>query len=139
MGMKVNPGLLDQKTLAALKMNNAQLGGLNLNAGADSKRGNDMNPIAAGLSGFHGNNAANVVPNASVLGANPNGMGGYHQVQSNNCLQQGASNEFPERRIHDQSISIADAHEHQRLQPSVIIDDEYDEPAEQATTSDDVS
>ncbi|XP_038999440.1 heavy metal-associated isoprenylated plant protein 37-like isoform X2 [Hibiscus syriacus] len=92
MGVKVNPGLLDQKTLAALKMNNAQLGGLN--AGAEAKRGNEMNSIA-GLSGFHGNNAANVFPNASVLGANPNGLGGYHQVQSNNCLQGPSPTSFP--------------------------------------------
>ncbi|GMJ13313.1 HEAVY METAL ASSOCIATED PROTEIN 5 [Hibiscus trionum] len=93
MGMKANPGLIDQKTLAALKMNNAQLGGVNLNAGAESKRGNDINSIA-GLSGFHGT-GANVVPNASVIGANPNGVAGYHQVQSNNCLQGPSATSFP--------------------------------------------
>ncbi|KAK8655623.1 hypothetical protein V6N13_108197 [Hibiscus sabdariffa] len=93
MRMKVNPGLLDQKTLAAPKMNNAQLSGLNLNAGADPRRGNDMNSIS-GLSGFNGN-GANVVPNASVIVANPNGVGGYHQVQSNNCLQGPSATSFP--------------------------------------------
>ncbi|KAK8627572.1 hypothetical protein V6N13_135181 [Hibiscus sabdariffa] len=93
MGMKVNPGLLDQKTLAALKMNNDQLSGLNLNAGADARRGNDMNSIS-GLSGFNGN-CANVIPNASVIGADPNGVGGYHQVQSNNCLQGPSATSFP--------------------------------------------
>ncbi|KAL4361282.1 hypothetical protein GQ457_04G009030 [Hibiscus cannabinus] len=80
MGMKVGPGLLDPKTLAALKMNNAA---------AESKRGNDMNSMA-GLSSFHGN-----VPNASVVGANPNAVGGYHQVQSNNCLQGPHASSFP--------------------------------------------
>ncbi|EOY00920.1 Heavy metal transport/detoxification superfamily protein isoform 6 [Theobroma cacao] len=82
MGMKVNPGVLDQKTLAALKMNNAQLGGLNINA-AEGKRGHDINPIM-GLSGFHGNGAN--VADAAALGGNPNAVGGF-QVQSNNGLQ----------------------------------------------------
>ncbi|KAE8730110.1 AICARFT/IMPCHase bienzyme family protein [Hibiscus syriacus] len=84
MGMKINPGLLDQETLAAVKMN----------AAAEAKRGNDMNSVA-GLSGFHGI-GANVVPNAaSVLAANPNAVGGYHQVQSNNCLQGPPASSFP--------------------------------------------
>ncbi|KAE8667736.1 AICARFT/IMPCHase bienzyme family protein [Hibiscus syriacus] len=84
MGMKVNPGLYDQKTLAALKMNAAA---------AEVKHGNDMNSIP-GLSGFHGN-GANVVPNASVLAANPGAVAGYHQVQSNNCLQGPHASSFP--------------------------------------------
>ncbi|KAE8719649.1 AICARFT/IMPCHase bienzyme family protein [Hibiscus syriacus] len=84
MGMKVNPGFLDQKTLAALKMNAAA---------AEGKSGNDMNSIP-GLSGFHGN-GANVVPNASVLAANPSAVGGYHQVQSNNFLQGPPASRFP--------------------------------------------
>ncbi|KAK8529259.1 hypothetical protein V6N13_102192 [Hibiscus sabdariffa] len=93
MGMKVSPGLLDPKILAALKMNNAQLGGLSLNAAAESKRGNDMNSMA-GLSSFHGN-VPNGVPNASVVGTNPNAVRGYHQVQSNNCLQGPPASSFP--------------------------------------------
>ncbi|XP_022775673.1 heavy metal-associated isoprenylated plant protein 37-like [Durio zibethinus] len=89
MGMKVNPGLLDQKTLAALKMNNAQLvGGLNINA-TEAKRGNDINPMM-GHSGFPGN-GANV---ANSLGGNPNAVGGF-QLQSNNGLQGSSTASFP--------------------------------------------
>ncbi|XP_021292696.1 heavy metal-associated isoprenylated plant protein 37 [Herrania umbratica] len=90
MGMKVNPGVLDQKTLAALKMNNAQLGGLNINA-AEGKRGNDINSMM-GLSGFHGNGPN--VANAAALGGNPNAVGGF-QVQSNNGLQGSSAASFP--------------------------------------------
>ncbi|XVF02821.1 hypothetical protein REPUB_Repub04eG0207300 [Reevesia pubescens] len=89
-GMKVNPGLLDHKTLAALKMNNAQLGGLNINAAAaaEGKRGNAINSMM-GLSGFHGNGA-----NAAALGGNPNAIGGF-QVQSNNGLQGSSAASLP--------------------------------------------
>ncbi|XVE74724.1 hypothetical protein DITRI_Ditri12bG0040600 [Diplodiscus trichospermus] len=83
MGMKINPGMLDQKTLAALKMNSAQLGGLNMNAAAEGKRGNEINSMM-GFSGFHGNGAN--VSNAAALGGHPNAIGGF-QVQSNNGLQ----------------------------------------------------
>ncbi|XP_022726295.1 heavy metal-associated isoprenylated plant protein 37-like [Durio zibethinus] len=86
-----NPGVLDQNTLAALKMNNAQLGGLNINAAAEGKRGNDINSMM-GLSGFHGI-AANV-SNAAALGGNPNAVGGF-QVQSNNGLQGSSDVSFP--------------------------------------------
>ena len=89
MGMKVNPGLLDQKTLVALNMNNAQLGGLNINA-AEVKRAGDINSMM-GLSGFHGNGAT--VSNAAALGGNPN-VGGS-QVQSNNGLQGSSAASFP--------------------------------------------
>ncbi|XVE85385.1 hypothetical protein DITRI_Ditri17bG0086700 [Diplodiscus trichospermus] len=88
MGMKVNPGMLDQKTLAALKMNNAQLGGLNINAAAEGKRGNDISPMM-GLSSFHGNGA-----NGAALGGNPNAVGGF-QGQSNTGLQGSSAASFP--------------------------------------------
>ncbi|XWS22816.1 hypothetical protein CRYUN_Cryun29cG0068400 [Craigia yunnanensis] len=91
MGMKVNPGLLDQKTLAALKMNNAQLGDLNISAAAEGKRGNDINSMM-GLSGFHGNGSN--VANAAALGGNPNAVRGF-QVQSNNGLQGPSAASFP--------------------------------------------
>ncbi|XVE92061.1 hypothetical protein REPUB_Repub01dG0065000 [Reevesia pubescens] len=94
-GMNVNPGLLDPKTLAALKMNNAaQLGGLNINAAAEGKRGNDINSMM-GLSGFHGNgaNVSNAAA-AAALGGNPNAVGGF-QVQSNNGLQGSSAACFP--------------------------------------------
>ncbi|GKV42922.1 hypothetical protein SLEP1_g50277 [Rubroshorea leprosula] len=81
-GMKVNPGVIDQKTMAALKMNNVHLGGGNINA-AEGKMGNDVGSMM-GLAGFHGNGIN--VPNAAALGANPNGVGGY-QVQSGNGYQ----------------------------------------------------
>ncbi|XVF43655.1 hypothetical protein PTKIN_Ptkin02bG0058100 [Pterospermum kingtungense] len=91
MGMKINPGVLDQKTLAALKMNNPQLGGLNINAAPEGKRANDINSMMMGLSGFHGNGANNVSNAAAALGGNSNAVGGF-QVQSNNGLQgQGSS------------------------------------------------
>ncbi|XVF85331.1 hypothetical protein PTKIN_Ptkin17bG0109200 [Pterospermum kingtungense] len=94
MGMKVNPGLLDEKTLAALKMSNAQLGGLNINAAvADAKKGNDISSIV-GLSGFHGN-GGNVANAAAALGGNiPNAVGGF-QVQSNNGVQGSSAPSFP--------------------------------------------
>lgn len=82
MGMKINPGLLDQKTLAALKMNNPQLSGLNINAAAasDGKRANEINSMM----GFHGNGGANNVSNAAAYGG--------FQVQPNNgLLHQGSS------------------------------------------------
>ncbi|XWS34517.1 hypothetical protein CRYUN_Cryun21dG0045000 [Craigia yunnanensis] len=88
MGMKVNPGLPDQKTLAALKMNNAPLDSLNSNAAAEGKRGNDINSMM-GLSGFHGN-GANIV-NAAALGGNPHAVGGF-QVQS---MQGSSAGNFP--------------------------------------------
>ncbi|XP_022734074.1 heavy metal-associated isoprenylated plant protein 37-like [Durio zibethinus] len=91
MGMTVNPGFLDQKTLAALKMNNAQLGGLNINAAAEGKKGNDTNSIM-GLSGFHGNGAN--AANAAAFGGNPNAVGGF-QVQSSNGLQGSTAARFP--------------------------------------------
>ncbi|CAK9155303.1 unnamed protein product [Ilex paraguariensis] len=75
MGVKANPNVIDQKTLAALKMNNAaQLNGGNINLG-EGKMGNDINSLM-GLAGFHGNGANN---------GNPSGMGGGgFQVQANN-------------------------------------------------------
>lgn len=80
MGMKVmNPNGIDQKTMAALKMNNVLAGG-------DVKRGNDINAMM-NLAGFPGNGANNV-PSAAVLGGNPNGIAGFQgAVQPNNGYQ----------------------------------------------------
>ncbi|THG08122.1 heavy metal-associated isoprenylated plant protein 37-like [Camellia sinensis] len=83
-GKKGNPNQnmgIDQKTLAALKMNNVHLGGGgNVNAG-EAKKASDINAMMS-LAGFHGNG-----------GGNSNGMGGF-QVQPNNGFQGGASS-FP--------------------------------------------
>ncbi|KAI3453107.1 hypothetical protein Pfo_009770 [Paulownia fortunei] len=93
MVMKANPGGIDQKTLAAMKMNNAQLAGANINNPAEGKRGNDINTMM-NLAGFHANGANNVAP---VLGGNSNAMGGGgggFQVQPNNVFQ-GSPGGFP--------------------------------------------
>lgn len=71
-GMKGTPpsGGLDQKTMTALKMNNAHSsGGENLNL-AEAKRTSDIGTMMS-LAGFHGNNAGN-----TILGSNPNGFAG---------------------------------------------------------------
>ncbi|KAH7571013.1 hypothetical protein JRO89_XS05G0240100 [Xanthoceras sorbifolium] len=92
LGMKMNPGGgIDQKTMAALKMNNVHLGGGgNIHGGGDVKRGNDLNAMM-GLAGFHGN-GGNVNNAAASLGGNPNGLGGLQaavqQLQPNNGYQQ---------------------------------------------------
>ncbi|KAJ6689594.1 hypothetical protein OIU85_005954 [Salix viminalis] len=82
-GMKVNPGGIDQKAMAALQMKNSQLGGGNIRAG-EWGRGNDMNPML-NLPGFHGNgaNVSNAAAAAAALGGNPNVQGGL-QIPSNN-------------------------------------------------------
>ncbi|KAI3467006.1 hypothetical protein Pfo_023669 [Paulownia fortunei] len=93
MVMKANPGGgIDQKTLLALKMNNEQLAGANMNHTAEGKRENDISTMM-NLAGFHGNRANNV---AAVLGGNSNGMGGGggYQAQPNNVFQ-GAPGGFP--------------------------------------------
>jgi hypothetical protein len=89
MGMKVNPGGIDQKTMAALHMKNAQLGGGNISAG-EGKRGNDTSTMM-NLAGFRGNdaNVNNAAAAIAALGGNPNGLG--LQVQSNNNGHQGPS------------------------------------------------
>ncbi|KAB2619993.1 hypothetical protein D8674_036953 [Pyrus ussuriensis x Pyrus communis] len=71
--MKANPGGIDPKTMAALKMN--------INNG-EATRGN-MNDLSAmmSLAGFHGN-GGNVAANAAALEANPNVLGGF-QAQAN--------------------------------------------------------
>ncbi|XP_020222672.1 heavy metal-associated isoprenylated plant protein 37 [Cajanus cajan] len=92
MAMKDNPNGLDQKTMAALKLNNAHLNGegLNLNLG-EAKRANDIGAMM-NLAGFHGNGAN--VGSATVLGGNnSNGFGGF-PVQSNNMIP-GSSAAFP--------------------------------------------
>ncbi|KAJ6726279.1 HEAVY METAL-ASSOCIATED ISOPRENYLATED PLANT PROTEIN 37 [Salix purpurea] len=82
-GMKVNPGGIDQKAMAALQMKNSQLGGGNIRAG-EWGRGNDMNPML-NLPGFHGNgaNVSNAAAAVAALGGNPNVQGGL-QIPSNN-------------------------------------------------------
>ncbi|KAF5751857.1 heavy-metal-associated domain-containing family protein [Tripterygium wilfordii] len=83
MGMKINPSGIDQKTLAALKMNNLNLNGGNINAG-EGRRTSDIGAMM-GLAGFptNGGNVANVV-NPAALGGNPNGLGGFQVQHSNN-------------------------------------------------------
>lgn len=72
MGLKANPsGILDPKTMAALKMSNPQLGnGGNIIPG-EAKRGNDLNAMM-GLAGFHGNDATV----GSALGG-PSNLGAF--------------------------------------------------------------
>ncbi|KAK7835533.1 heavy metal-associated isoprenylated plant protein 37 [Quercus suber] len=96
MGMKASPGGIDPKTLAALKMNAAHLGGGNnmINAG-EAKRANDIGAMM-NLAGFHGNgiNASASASAAAALGGNPNGLGGF-PVQSNNGFHQASSGGIP--------------------------------------------
>lgn len=72
-----NPGGIDPKALAAMKMNNAQFAGAN-----------DINSMM-NLAGFHANGASKNV--ANILGGNSNAMGGGFQVQAqpNNVFQGG--------------------------------------------------
>ncbi|XP_021887128.1 heavy metal-associated isoprenylated plant protein 37 [Carica papaya] len=86
-GVRVNPGGIDQKTMAALKMSNAHIGGGNINNGGDAKRGNDIHAMM-GLAGLHANgaNMGNATGSAAALGGNRNGLGGF-QVQPNNGFQ----------------------------------------------------
>ncbi|KAE9611730.1 putative heavy metal-associated domain, HMA [Lupinus albus] len=82
MVIKDNTGGLDQKTIAALKMNNnGHLGGGEGLTIGDSKRANDIG-VMMNLAGFNGNNGANNAGSATVLGPNSNGLGGF-PVQSN--------------------------------------------------------
>lgn len=93
MGMKANPGGIDQKTLAALKMNNAHLGGGgNINAGGEAKRASDLSTMMS-LAGFHGNGPN--VGTAGALGGTSNGLGGGFQVQPNNGYQASSPAGFP--------------------------------------------
>ncbi|KAJ7954203.1 Heavy metal-associated domain containing protein [Quillaja saponaria] len=77
--MKAIPGGIDQKTMAALNMNNPNFGGGNVNL-AEVKRENDIGTMM-NLAGFNGNGAN--AASATVLGGNSNGLGGF-QVQPNN-------------------------------------------------------
>lgn len=96
MGMKANPGGIDQKTMAALNMQNAQFaGGANINPG-EGKMGNEINSMM-NLAGFHGNGANNF---AAVLGGNSGtGSGGvgvyHHQIQPNGFMGASATAGFP--------------------------------------------
>ena len=94
MGMKVNPGGIDQKSMAALKMSNPHLvGGGNINS-AEGKRGNDINSMM-GLGGFLGNGGGNIVPTAaSAFGGNSNGLGGF-QIQPNGFQGSNSTGLFP--------------------------------------------
>ncbi|GAB4828793.1 hypothetical protein Ancab_018454 [Ancistrocladus abbreviatus] len=79
MSIKGNPGVIDQKTIAALKMNNPHMGiGA---AGGDARMGNHDISAIGGLSGFQGNNSN--LAAAAALGGNLNGFGGP-QAQPNN-------------------------------------------------------
>lgn len=94
MAMKGNAGGVDQKTIAALKMNNPHLvGGGNIATG-EARRGNDINSIM-GLGGFHGGNGGgnmNAVT-AAALGGNSSGLGGF-QIQPHSGFQ-GSPAGFP--------------------------------------------
>ncbi|XP_068332615.1 heavy metal-associated isoprenylated plant protein 37-like [Pyrus communis] len=99
--MKVNTGGIDPKTMAALKMNAAQMGGGNINP-SEAKRGN-MNDLSAmmNLAGFHGN-GGNAAANAAALGANPNVLGGFQAHANPNAAgfpgggySTGQSGQFP--------------------------------------------
>ncbi|CAI9096719.1 OLC1v1032924C1 [Oldenlandia corymbosa var. corymbosa] len=88
MGTKINSGI-DQKTMQALKMNNAQFAAAgNVNPGEGKKGNHDINTMM-NLAGFHGNGANNFT---HVFGGNSGGGNGggsagvlYHQqFQPNN-------------------------------------------------------
>ncbi|KAJ7943027.1 Heavy metal-associated domain protein [Quillaja saponaria] len=79
MEAKAIPGGIDQKTMAALKMNNPHFGGGNFNLG-EGQRVNDIGTMM-NLANFNGNGAN--VASATVLGSNPKSLGGL-QVQPNN-------------------------------------------------------
>ncbi|XP_027367005.1 heavy metal-associated isoprenylated plant protein 37 [Abrus precatorius] len=81
MAMKDGPNGLDQKTMAALKLNNAHLGGESLNLG-EAKRANDIGAMM-NLAGFNGSGVN--VGSVTVPGGNSNGLGGF-AVQSNNMI-----------------------------------------------------
>ncbi|KAJ6318369.1 hypothetical protein OIU76_013832 [Salix suchowensis] len=119
-GMKVNPGGIDQKAMAALQMKNSQLGGGNIRAG-EWGRGNDMNPML-NLPGFHGNgaNVSNAAAAVAALGGNPNVQGGLQIPSNNNAgFPTGgyATGQFPP--------SHADEHEWAQPSDSSINDDEH--------------
>ncbi|KAI4313810.1 hypothetical protein L6164_026760 [Bauhinia variegata] len=83
MGMKGNPAGLDQKTLAALKLNNPHLGGgEGFNLG-ESKRANDIGTMMS-LAGFNRNGVNG--GSATVIGSNLNGLGGFQAQQPNNGI-----------------------------------------------------
>ncbi|PON98194.1 Heavy metal-associated domain containing protein [Trema orientale] len=83
MGMKASPGVIDQKTLAALKLgNNPQFGGGNINTAGEGRRGNDLNTMM-NLAGFHGN-GPNPSTSAGLGGNTINGLGGFHLQPNNN-------------------------------------------------------
>ncbi|THG02452.1 heavy metal-associated isoprenylated plant protein 37-like [Camellia sinensis] len=116
MGMKANnPVGIDQKTMAAMKMNNVML------PGEASKRANDINAMM-GLAGFHGNGANNASASASAsasavaaaLGNNSTGGlglgGGFHQVQQ-------PSNGFPLQG----SSGLATGHQHHPSAASMVM------------------
>ncbi|KAL2324207.1 hypothetical protein Fmac_023265 [Flemingia macrophylla] len=90
--MKESPNGLDQKTMAALKLNSAHLNGegLNLNLG-EAKRTSDIGTMM-NLAGFNGNDAN--VGSATVLGPNNSNGYGVFPVQSNNMIP-GSSAAFP--------------------------------------------
>lgn len=75
MVMKEGANGIDQKTLAAMKLNNAHLvGNESLNLG-ESKRASDIGAMM-NLAGFNGNNN-NGAGSATVVGGNSNGLGGF--------------------------------------------------------------
>lgn len=97
MGMKGSGVGVDQKTMAALKLNNGHLSSVESFNLGESKRSSDIGAIM-NLAGFNGN--SNGVGSATVLGgnSNSNGLGGF-SIQSNNNnnnnMIQGSSASIP--------------------------------------------
>lgn len=90
-----NQAGIDPRTMAAMKMNNVNLGGGGGNAAADGRRGNNDLSSMMNLAGFHGNGVANV-PNTAALGSNPNGLGGYPmQMQGPSAAANFPNNGYP--------------------------------------------
>ncbi|KAF9673974.1 hypothetical protein SADUNF_Sadunf10G0079500 [Salix dunnii] len=86
MGMKVNTGWIDQKTMAASQMKNAQFGGGNISNG-EGKMVHDISTMM-NIAGLHGNDATAGNAAIAALGGNLNGLG--MQVQSINNGHQGS-------------------------------------------------
>ncbi|KAK6922231.1 Heavy metal-associated domain, HMA [Dillenia turbinata] len=60
MGIKASPTGIDPKTMAALRINNAHLGGVNFSS-MEGKTGNEINTIM-GMANLHGGNGGNFAP-----------------------------------------------------------------------------
>lgn len=88
-GKKGNPnqnmGGIDQKTLAALKLNNTHLANGTINTGEIKRGGNDTSSMMGNFAAYHGNGANNIM--AAALGGNANGIEGIQQFQPSIGIQ----------------------------------------------------